>query len=76
MLKPSQTKEEFLDLLPTFDDYAHEPMASSSELIFPLEKDSKVLNKNEFSGPLNAFEMGANDLGLGSFVSMQDGADK
>ncbi|KAF2546418.1 hypothetical protein F2Q70_00021085 [Brassica cretica] len=32
----------------------------SSELIFPLEKDSKkVLNKNEFAGPLNAFEMGA-----------------
>jgi len=45
-------KEGFSDLLPTFDDYAHEPMAGSSELIFPLEKDSKkVLNKNEFSGP-------------------------
>ncbi|CAN6921734.1 unnamed protein product [Brassica oleracea] len=45
-------KEGFSDLLPTFDDNAHEPMAGSSELIFPLEKDSKkVLNKNEFSVP-------------------------
>ncbi|KAF2556721.1 hypothetical protein F2Q68_00014577 [Brassica cretica] len=34
-------KEGFSELLPTFDDYAHEPMAGSSELIFPLEKDSK-----------------------------------
>ncbi|KAF3563615.1 hypothetical protein DY000_02016635 [Brassica cretica] len=70
-------KEGFSDLLPTFDDYAHQPMAGSSELIFPLEKDSKkVLNKNEFSGPLNDFDMGAYDLGLGRFVSMQDGTDK
>ena len=46
-------REGFSHLLPTFDDYAHEPMAGSSELIFPLEKDfKKVLNKNEFSGPL------------------------
>ena len=70
-------KEGFSDLLPTFDDYAHEPIAGISELIFALEKDSKkVLNKNEFSGPLNNFEMGAYDLGLGSFVSLQDGTDK
>ncbi|WZZ88870.1 hypothetical protein YC2023_117449 [Brassica napus] len=70
-------KEGFSDLLPTFDDYAHEPIAGISELIFALEKDSKkVLNKNEFSGPLNNFEMGAYDLGLGSFVSIQDGTDK
>ena len=34
-------KEGFSDLLPTFDDHAHEPMAGSSELIFPFEKDSK-----------------------------------
>ncbi|KAF3530852.1 hypothetical protein DY000_02041881 [Brassica cretica] len=34
-----------------------------------FEKDSKnVLNKNEFSGPLNALDIGAYDLGLGSFV--------
>uniref|UniRef100_M4E2X0 Uncharacterized protein n=1 Tax=Brassica campestris TaxID=3711 RepID=M4E2X0_BRACM len=32
----------------------------SSELIFQFEKNSKkVLNKNEFSGPLNAFDIGA-----------------
>ena len=70
-------KEGFSGLLTTFDDHAHEPMAGSSELIFPLEKDSKkVLNKNEFSGPLNAFDIGAYDLGIGSFVSIQEGSDE
>uniref|UniRef100_A0A0D3DJM3 Uncharacterized protein n=1 Tax=Brassica oleracea var. oleracea TaxID=109376 RepID=A0A0D3DJM3_BRAOL len=70
-------KEGFSDLLTTFDDHAHEPMADSSELIFPLEKDSKkVLNKKEFSGPLNAFDIGAYDLGLRSFVSIQKGPDE
>uniref|UniRef100_A0A0D3AT32 Uncharacterized protein n=1 Tax=Brassica oleracea var. oleracea TaxID=109376 RepID=A0A0D3AT32_BRAOL len=53
-------KEGFSDLLPTFDDHAHEPMA--------------VLNKKEFSGPLN--DIGAYDLGLGSFVSIQKGSDE
>uniref|UniRef100_A0A0D3ABE9 CCHC-type domain-containing protein n=1 Tax=Brassica oleracea var. oleracea TaxID=109376 RepID=A0A0D3ABE9_BRAOL len=104
-------KEEFSDLLPIFDDYAHEPMAglkscehknlfssqsesipdesflqltilqpenpSSFELISQFEKDSKnVLNKNEFSGPLNALDIGAYDLGLGSFVSIQEGPNE
>ncbi|KAF3540468.1 hypothetical protein F2Q69_00022751 [Brassica cretica] len=104
-------KEKISDLLPIFDDYAHEPMAglkscehknlfssqsesisdesclqltillpenrSSLELISQFEKDSKnVLNKNEFSGPLNALDIGAYDLGLGSFVSIQEGPDE
>ena len=103
--------EEFSDLLPIFDDYAHEPMAclksceyknffssqsesipgesclqltilqpdnpSSFELISQFEKDSKnVLNKNEFSGPLNDLDIGAYDLGLRSFVSIQEGPDE
>ncbi|KAF3603510.1 hypothetical protein F2Q69_00037410 [Brassica cretica] len=42
-----------------------------------FEKDSKnVLNKNEFSGPLNALDIGAYDLGLGSFVSIQEGPNE
>ncbi|KAG5384664.1 hypothetical protein IGI04_036134, partial [Brassica rapa subsp. trilocularis] len=50
---------------------------SSSELILQFEMNSKkVLNKNEFSGPLNAFDIGAYDLGLGSFVSIQEGSDE
>uniref|UniRef100_A0A0D3BX70 CCHC-type domain-containing protein n=1 Tax=Brassica oleracea var. oleracea TaxID=109376 RepID=A0A0D3BX70_BRAOL len=104
-------KEEFSDLSPIFDDYAHEPMAvlkscehknlfscqsesildesclqlnilqpenpSSFELISQFEKDSEnVLNKDEFSGPLNALDIGAYVLGLGSFVSMQEGPDE
>ncbi|WZZ25854.1 hypothetical protein YC2023_009255 [Brassica napus] len=52
-------------------------MAGSSELIFQFEKNSKkVLNKNEFSDPLNAFDIGAYDLGLGRFVSMLEGPDE
>ncbi|WZY86928.1 hypothetical protein YC2023_033312 [Brassica napus] len=52
-------------------------MAGSSELILQFEMNSKkVLNKNEFSGPLNAFDIGAYDLGLGSFVSIQEGSDE
>nr|VDC94892.1 unnamed protein product [Brassica oleracea] len=54
-------KEEFSDPLPIFDDYTHEPMAenpSSFELISQFEKDSEnVLNKDEFSGPLNALDI-------------------
>ncbi|KAF2541270.1 hypothetical protein F2Q68_00031969 [Brassica cretica] len=50
---------------------------SSFELISQFEKDSKnVLNKNEFSGPLNALDIGAYDLGLGSFVSIQEGPNE
>ncbi|KAF3583855.1 hypothetical protein F2Q69_00027629 [Brassica cretica] len=72
-----ETEPEKEGLLPIFDDYAHKPMAGSSELIFQFEKNfKKVLNKNEFFGPLNAFDIGAYDLGLGSFVSMHDGTDK
>ena len=55
-----ETEPEKEGLLPIFDDCAHKPMAGSSELIFQFEKNSKkVLNKNEFSGPLNAFDIGA-----------------
>ena len=50
---------------------------SSFELISQFEKDSEnVLNKDEFSGPLNALDIGAYDFGLGSFVSMQEGPDE
>ncbi|KAF3523960.1 hypothetical protein F2Q69_00050805 [Brassica cretica] len=42
---------------------------SSFELISQFEKDSEnVLNKDEFSGPLNTLDIGAYDFGLGSFV--------
>ena len=45
---------------------------SSFELISQFEKDSEnVLNKDAYSGPLNALDIGA--YGLGSFVSMQEG---
>uniref|UniRef100_A0A0D2ZPL8 CCHC-type domain-containing protein n=1 Tax=Brassica oleracea var. oleracea TaxID=109376 RepID=A0A0D2ZPL8_BRAOL len=72
-----ETKPEKEGLLSIFDNYAHKPMAGSSELIFQFEKNSKkVLNKNEFSGPLNAFDIGAYDLGIGSFVSIQEGSDE
>ena len=47
---------------------------SSFKLISQFEKDSEnVLNKDEFSGPLNALDIGVYDFGLGSFVSMQEG---
>uniref|UniRef100_A0A0D3E398 Uncharacterized protein n=1 Tax=Brassica oleracea var. oleracea TaxID=109376 RepID=A0A0D3E398_BRAOL len=73
-------KEEFSDPLPIFDDYTHKPMAGNPsifELISQFEKDSeKFLNNDEFSGPLNALDIGAYDLGLGSFVSMQEGPDE
>ncbi|CAG7909604.1 unnamed protein product, partial [Brassica rapa] len=50
---------------------------SSFELISQFEKDSEnVLNKDEFSGPLNALDIGAYDFGLESFVSMQEGPDE
>ncbi|KAF2594967.1 hypothetical protein F2Q70_00044334 [Brassica cretica] len=42
-----------------------------------FEKDSEnVLNKDEFCGPLNALDISAYDLGLGSFVLMQEGQDE
>ncbi|WZZ54223.1 hypothetical protein YC2023_054330 [Brassica napus] len=104
-------KEEFSDLSPILDDYAHEPMAglkycehknlfscqsesildesclqlnilqpenpSSFELISQFEKDSEnVLNKDEFSGPLNPLDIGTYDLGFGSFLSIQEEPDK
>ncbi|KAF3520844.1 hypothetical protein DY000_02062081 [Brassica cretica] len=47
------------------------------ELISQFKKDSEnVLNKDEFCGPLNAFDISAYDLGLGSFVLMQEGPDE
>ena len=50
---------------------------SSFELISQFEKDSEnVLNKDAYSGPLNALDIGAYDFGLGSFVSMQEGPDE
>ncbi|KAF2564933.1 hypothetical protein F2Q70_00017402 [Brassica cretica] len=33
-------------------------------------------HQNDFSGPLNALDIGAYDLGLGSFVSIHEGPDK
>ncbi|KAG5410622.1 hypothetical protein IGI04_006941 [Brassica rapa subsp. trilocularis] len=49
----------------------------SFELISRFEKDSEnILNNDEFSGPLNALDIGAYDFGLGSFVSMQEGPDE
>uniref|UniRef100_A0A0D3AUU4 CCHC-type domain-containing protein n=1 Tax=Brassica oleracea var. oleracea TaxID=109376 RepID=A0A0D3AUU4_BRAOL len=73
-------KEEFSDLWSIFDDYAHEPMAenpSNFELISQFENDSEnVLNKDEFSGPLNPLDIGTYDLGFGSFVSIQEEPDE
>ena len=34
------------------------------------------MNKIEFLGPLNAFDIGAYNLGLGSFVSIHEGSDE
>uniref|UniRef100_M4DFD4 CCHC-type domain-containing protein n=1 Tax=Brassica campestris TaxID=3711 RepID=M4DFD4_BRACM len=50
---------------------------SSFELISQFEKDSEnILNKDKFSGPVNALDIGAYDFGLESFVSMQEGPDE